>query len=203
LDNFLTKLQRNLTAIEKLEPKHQKELLDLEKEAREAESAYKENLQKADNETDPTKKAEFIVLANKAAKKAEEIKRKVKNNPIAQLANFNYLDDLRTLAKGNVPPNVNLPGPDEIPSGSGSRNNNNSGGNGNGQTPNPLEDPKSFLEQNKTMLMVALGLVGLALYLFFQKDDEADEDIKEDKKFMRQMAMMKMMNEKNNSPNEK
>ncbi|CAG8825815.1 26478_t:CDS:2, partial [Racocetra persica] len=35
--NFSVKLQRNLTAIEKLEPKHQKELLDLEKEAREAE----------------------------------------------------------------------------------------------------------------------------------------------------------------------
>ncbi|CAG8630853.1 10189_t:CDS:2, partial [Scutellospora calospora] len=104
--NFSVKLQRNLTAIEKLEPKHQKELLDLEKEAREAESAYKENLQKADNETDPDKKAEFIVLANKAAKKAEEIKRKVKNNPIAQLANFNYLDDLRALTQGNVPPNV-------------------------------------------------------------------------------------------------
>ncbi|CAG8561261.1 12601_t:CDS:10, partial [Racocetra persica] len=92
--------------------------------------------------TDPDKKAEFIILANKAAKKAEEIKRKVKNNPIAQLANFNYLDDLRALAQGNVPPNVC---PDRQPGGGGSNSNNNNGGggNGSGQTPNPLEEPKT------------------------------------------------------------
>ncbi|CAG8447760.1 11331_t:CDS:10 [Racocetra fulgida] len=178
IDNFSVKLQRNLTAVEKLEPKHQKEILDLEKEAREAESAYKENLQKADNETDPEKKAEFIVLANKAAKKAEEIKRKVKNNPIAQLANFNYLDDLRAL-QGNVPPNVC---PDRQPGGRGSGNNSNGGGSGSGQTPNPLEDPKSFFEQNKMMIVVALGLVGILLYIFLQKDSEDDEEAKEEKK---------------------
>ncbi|CAG8442308.1 3948_t:CDS:10 [Ambispora leptoticha] len=106
LDGFNKKLQKQLTAIEKLEPKHQKELLDLESQARAAESAYKENLQKANDETDPTKKAEFIVLANRAARDAEKIKQKIKTNPLMEVSNFSYLDDLKKLAKGNVPKNA-------------------------------------------------------------------------------------------------
>lgn len=162
LDNFSAKLRRNLTEVEKLEPKHQKELLDLEKEAREAESAYKENLEKANNETDPVKKAEFVVLANKASKKAQELKRRIKNNPLAQLASFNYLDDLRALINGNVPPNVT---PDRTPSGGGS------GDGGNNQTPNPLEDPKQFFEQNQMMIFIALAVLAL-FYLNSQNSND-------------------------------
>jgi hypothetical protein len=77
--------------------------LDLESQARVAESAYRENLQKANDETDPNKKAEFIVLANQAAKNAERIKQKIKTNPLMEVSNFGYLDDLKKLAKGNVP----------------------------------------------------------------------------------------------------
>ncbi|CAI2191114.1 9818_t:CDS:2 [Funneliformis geosporum] len=93
----------SVCCIQKLEPKHQKELLDLESQARTAESAYKENLQKANSETDPTKKAEFIVLANKASQNAERIKQKIKTNPLMEVGNFSYLDDLKKLTKGNVP----------------------------------------------------------------------------------------------------
>ena len=102
-----------MQGIQKLEPKHQKELLDLESQARAAESAYKENLQNANSETDPVKKAEFIVLANKASQDAERIKQKIKINPLMEVSNFSYLDDLKKLARGNVPKNAS---PDKKPS---------------------------------------------------------------------------------------
>src|SRR3954469_20037589 len=95
LDDFTGKLTRQLKEVEKLEPKHQKELLDLESQARAAESSYKENLQKANDETDPAKKAEFVILANRAAQDAEKIKQKIKTNPLIEVSNFNYLDDLK------------------------------------------------------------------------------------------------------------
>jgi hypothetical protein len=71
-----------------LTPKHQQDLLKLEVEAKKAESEYKENKAKADQETDPDKKAQFMILANKAAKKAEDIKRRIKANPLADLSRF-------------------------------------------------------------------------------------------------------------------
>jgi hypothetical protein len=198
LDRFSTKLTNQLNSIEKLEPKHQQELLQLEDDLRKAESKYNENLAKYnDPNISPTEKTKLMLLVNEALDDIKRIKGKLKHNPLANLERYNYLDDLERLFVGNAPEPTNNPRGGREPGGSGS------GGNGNGQTPNPLEDPKSFFTQNKTMLVFVLGLVGLALYLFIQKDDEAEEDTKEDKKFMRQMAMMKMMNEKNNSPNEK
>src|SRR5207248_8075881 len=133
------KLQRQLKEVEILTPKHQQDLLKLEVEAKQAESEYKENKAKADQETDPDKKAQFMILANKAAKKAEDIKRRIKANPLADLSRFSNLDDLEILLGGNVPKNP--PKPKINPTGSGS---------GSTPTPNPLEDPKSFFEQYRT-----------------------------------------------------
>ncbi|CAI2195234.1 16054_t:CDS:2, partial [Funneliformis geosporum] len=99
------KLQRQLKEVENLTPKHQQDLLKLEVEAKQAESEYKENKAKADQETDPDKKAQFMILANKAAKKAEDIKRRIKVNPLADLSRFSNLDDLNILIGGNVPKN--------------------------------------------------------------------------------------------------
>lgn len=164
LSNFTKKLDRYLKQVEELTPEHQKELLKLEAESREAESAYKENLQKADAETDPNKKAEYVVLANKAAKKAQELKARIKKNPLVQLASFNFLDDLRALSQGNVPANVS---PDRQPNGGGSSG---SGGGG-GQIPNPLQDPQSFFEQNKTMIFLVLGCLAL-FYLYSQNTQQ-------------------------------
>ncbi|CAG8794671.1 17594_t:CDS:2, partial [Racocetra persica] len=190
LDRFSTKLTNQLNSIEKLEPKHQQELLQLEDDLRKAESKYNENLAKYNNpNTSPTEKTKLMLLVNEALDDIERIKGKLKHNPLANLERYNYLDDLERLFAGNAPEPTNNPRGGREPGGSGS------GENGNGQTPNPLEDPKSFFTQNKTMLVFVLGLVGLALYLFIQKDDEAKEDTKEDKKFMRQMAMMKKYQE--------
>jgi len=169
--------------VQNLEPKHQKELLKLETEAKQAENEYKENKAKADQETDPDKKAQFMYLANKAARKAEDIKRRVKANPLADLSRFSNLDDLEILLGGNVPKNP--PKPKTNPTGSGS---------GSTSIPNPLEDPKSFFEQYRTEIFVAIALVGILLFVYTQKDTENEED----KKFMQQMILMKKMNGGNN-----
>ncbi|CAG8545968.1 11393_t:CDS:2 [Paraglomus brasilianum] len=175
--------QRQAKEVQNLEPKHQKELLKLETEAKQAENEYKENKDKADQETDPDKKAQFMYLANKAARKAEDIKRRVKANPLADLSRFSNLDDLEILLGGNVPKNPPKPKVSLTGSGSGSTS-----------IPNPLEDPKSFFEQYRTEIFVAIALVGILLFVYTQKDTENEED----KKFMQQMILMKKMKRGNN-----
>jgi hypothetical protein len=165
LNTFSNKLQRQLREVQNLDPKHQKDLLKLETEAKQAENEYKENKAKADQETDPDKKAQFMYLANKAAKKAEDIKRRVKANPLADLSRFSNLDDLEILLGGNVPKNP--PKPKTKPDGSS----------GSTPTPNPLEDPKDFFEQYKTQIFISLALLGIIFYLYTQKEEE-DEDTK-------------------------
>jgi hypothetical protein len=160
IDSFSDKLIRQLSAVEKLEPKHQRELLELEKGAQEAESAYKENLRKANEEEDITKKTEFIALANKAARKATEIKRKLKSNPLSQAANFNFLDDLKKLAKGSVPPSVS---PDNQSTGNSSENSSSSNN-------HSSQDPKKFFEQYKTEIFFALALVGILVFIYTQNE---------------------------------
>ncbi|CAH1765999.1 15199_t:CDS:10, partial [Entrophospora sp. SA101] len=183
LNTFSTKLQRQLGDVQKLEAKHQKELLQLEQEARELESAYDENVKKAnDPNTSPEDKTKFLILANQISEKAKRLKSKIKQNPLADLSRFSNLDDLTTLLGGNVPKNP--PKPKTKPDGSG----------GSTPTPNPLEDPKDFFEQYKTQIFMAIALIGVLFYLYTQKDIERDEDAEEDKKFMRQMMLMKAMN---------
>ncbi|CAI2198615.1 12486_t:CDS:2, partial [Funneliformis geosporum] len=93
-----------LSEVEKLEPKHQKELLQLEKEAQELQSAYDENVKKAnDTNTSVADKNKFLLLADEVAKKAKNLKSKIKTNPLADLSRFSNLDDLEVLLKGNIP----------------------------------------------------------------------------------------------------
>ena len=153
LDGFNKKLQKQLVAVKKLEPKHQKELLDLESQARAAESAYKENLQKANSETDPTKKAEFIILANKASQDAERIKQKIKTNPLMEVGNFSYLDDLKKLTKGNVPRQTS--------SSSGNPRNTNSNNSNNSQQ-----------LVNQHQLFIFAGIALLIFYFYIQNQEE-------------------------------
>lgn len=68
------------------------------------------------------------------------------------------------MSQGNVPANVS---PDRQPSGGGSSG---SGGGG-GQIPNPLQDPQSFFEQNKTMIFLVLGCLVL-FYLYSQNTQQ-------------------------------
>ncbi|CAI2182455.1 11661_t:CDS:10 [Funneliformis geosporum] len=138
------KLQRQLKEVENLTPKHQQDLLKLEVEAKQAESEYKENKAKADQETDPDKKAQFMILANKAAKKAEDIKRRIKVNPLADLSRFSNLDDLNILIGGNVPKNP--------PS---SNRSSGSGGNSSSNTSNPFNQTSNNPENNKQLIFMA------------------------------------------------
>ena len=183
MNTFSNKLQRQLREVQNLDPKHQKDLLKLETEAKQAENEYKENKAKADQETDPDKKAQFMYLANRAAKKAEDIKRRVKANPLADLSRFSNLDDLEILLGGNIPKNPPTSRPKPNSSGSG----------GSTSTPNPLEDPKDFFEQYKTQIFIGLALLGIIFYLYTQKEEESEDT----KKLFQQMMLMRKMNSSN------
>ena len=158
LNNFSKTLQRQLKEVERLEPKHQKELLQLEADAKKAENEYKESKARADQETNPDKKAEFMLLANKAARKAEDIKRKVKVNPLADLSRFSNLDDLEILKKGNIPK--------EPPSGPGNpRNTDPKGSNFN----------NSQQSTNQQYLLIFAGISLLIIfYLYTQNQEESN-----------------------------
>ncbi|CAG8660580.1 11030_t:CDS:2, partial [Ambispora gerdemannii] len=190
-NTFSKKLQRQLGEVQKLEPKHQKELLQLEQEAKELESAYNENVKKAnDPNTSPEDKTKFLLLASQISEKAKRLKQRISQNPLADLSRFSNLDDLKTLIDGKIPRN---------PGSSKPKGNPKTGNSGGGSTPipNPLEDPESFFEQYKTQIFIAMALIGIIFFLYSQKDTEEDEDTKEDKKFMRQMMLMKAMNSSN------
>ncbi|CAI2194410.1 4960_t:CDS:2, partial [Funneliformis geosporum] len=150
LNTFSTKLQRQLKEVENLTPKHQQDLLKLEIEAKQAESEYKESKAKADQETDPDKKAQFMILANKAAKKAEDIKRRIKANPLADLSRFSNLDDLTILLGGNVPQN---PPSSNRPSGS-------------------VAKSKKKKQQQRQMFLLLLLAVGAAYYFMIYLPEE-------------------------------
>jgi hypothetical protein len=156
LDTFSKTLQRQLKEVQNLEPKHQTELLQLEAEAKRTENDYKENKAKADQETDPDKKAALMLLVNKAAKKAEEIKRKIKANPLADLSRFSNLDDLTVLLKGNVPKKP--PSSNRSSSSNSSQNTSNS---------NPSTNP-----ENNSQLLIFAGLAILIIFYLYTQNQE-------------------------------
>ncbi|WNE40756.1 MAG: hypothetical protein mread185_000213 [Mycoplasmataceae bacterium] len=61
-----------------------------------------------------------------------------------------------------------------------------------------LEDPQGFWEQNKRLIVLGIGILAI-LFIYSQKDTEEDEETKEDKKFLRQMILIKEMNGKGKS----
>jgi DNA-directed RNA polymerase specialized sigma54-like protein len=145
-----------------LEPKHQKELLDLESQARAAESAYKENLQKAnDPNFSKEEQAQFIVLANRSAQEAERIKQKIARNPLMEVSKYNYLDDLKKLANGNVPK------PDKKPK----SNIGNSNGYSINNNSNSNETNKDFFSKYHKEIILILISIGLATYIIYYQDE--------------------------------
>lgn len=144
LDRFLSKLTRQLEQIEKLEPKDQQALLQLEDDLRKAESKYNENLAKYnDPNTSPAEKTKLMLLVNEALEEIKKTKSKLKYNPLANLERYNYLDDLEKLFDGNAPePPPDNSGAKNKGSGAGGG----SSGGGNVPVTNPLADPKSFFE---------------------------------------------------------
>lgn len=162
LDTFSGKLKRQLAVVEKLEPKHQQELLDLENQASAAKREYEENLRKADDPNlSEQEKAEFIALANKAAKKAEEIKKRIKNNPLTQASNFNFLDDIKALSSGNVPSNVT---PDK-------RNFGNENFNASGSGSSNFSSFSKNSDNQQLIIIAAIAIV--VIFLLLNKKEDA------------------------------
>lgn len=166
LNTFSSKLQRQLGDVQKLEPKHQKELLQLEQEARELQSAYDENLKKAnDPNTSPEDKREFLLLASQTAEKAKRLKSKIKQNPLADLSRFSNLDDLEILIGGSVPKNPSSKG-----SGRNSRSSNSSQKNrGGGSDPD-----NSQSQNNQQQFLIFAGLTILAIFFLMNQSKDHD-----------------------------
>ncbi|CAG8773348.1 27403_t:CDS:10, partial [Gigaspora margarita] len=167
----LQKLQSQLNQLQNIQAIHQKEILQLEAEIKEAEAKYQENFTKANNETDPAKKAKFITLANEALDEISKLKRKYQQNPIANLSKYDYLNDLERLLAGNLTPEpptppVNCPGGTSTPDGG---NNPNGGGSGdkNNQSGNQQQllifAGLAVLQQGLLLLLLAAG----AAYYYF------------------------------------
>jgi hypothetical protein len=151
-------LANQLNEVIKLEPKHQKELLDLEKQAQELQSSYDENIRKAnDPNTSAEDKTKFLLLANEEAKKANVLKSKIKANPLADLSRFSNLDDLNILLKGNVSKKTlssNKPN---------SSNSSQNTSNFNQNLTNP---------ENNQQLLIFAGIALLILFYFYTQNQE-------------------------------
>ena len=173
LNGLKMKFQADLNQLQGIEPKHQKEILQLEADIKEIEAKYKENIVNAAKETDPAKKAKFIAAAQAAETELKKVKQKLRNNPLTKLIQYNHLlnytDDLEKLFRGNVPkqpPTVpQMPSSDpSVPESSGGRSGS-SGGSGSqtpwGGSPDP-NSPQS--SSNQTHLFILAGIAILALF---------------------------------------
>ncbi|CAG8616023.1 6410_t:CDS:2 [Ambispora gerdemannii] len=123
LNGLQQKMQSQLNQLQSVTPKHQREILQLEAEIKEADTKYQENIAKANKETDPNKKAKLMALAQEAETELKRAKQKLARNPLSKLVQYSYLYDMGRLVSGNINPDpVNLPGnePNSDPNDSGS-----------------------------------------------------------------------------------
>jgi hypothetical protein len=107
----------------RIEPKHQREILELKAEIEGAEAKYNDAMANAAKETDPVKKAQFIAIAQEASKKIKELQVRLEKNPLSKLAEYSYLNDIGRLLGGNLPNN-----PPTVPSGKPGGNSDPNGG---------------------------------------------------------------------------
>ena len=168
LETFSTKLSIQLTSIEKLEPRQQKELLQLEQEARELQSSYEDNVKKADDpNTSPEDKTKFLLLASQISEKAKRLKQRISQNPLADLSRFSNLDELKTLLQGKVPRK----------SSSSKKESKKDESNADESLSNNKKENKDFFEQHKTEIFVFASLL-LVLLVTYSQEDEDQEEIK-------------------------
>ncbi|CAJ0912799.1 20638_t:CDS:2 [Entrophospora sp. SA101] len=133
---LVSKIQDAISKCQAVQPIHQKEILELEAELREAETKYNDAMANAAKETDPAKKAQFIAIAQEAANTIKQVKAKLTKNPLSKLTEYSYLNDIGRMLGGNLPNNPpTVPGNGSGGSGSGdggSGNDPNGGGGGSG-----------------------------------------------------------------------
>ncbi|CAI2175622.1 14554_t:CDS:2 [Funneliformis geosporum] len=133
-------LQSKLSQLQAIDPIHQRDILELEAELREAETKYNDAMTKAATETDPAKKAQFIAAAQVAEQTIRQIKAKLANNPLSKLAQYSYINNIGRLLNGNVP--SSLPGNRNSTNGS---NSNSNGGGSSGSNNQPSTNQQQLL----------------------------------------------------------
>lgn len=168
------KLQSQMNDLAQIEPKHQREILELKAEIEGAEAKYNKAMANAAKETDPVKKAQFIAIAQQATKKIKELQVKLAKNPLSKLAEYSYLSDIGRLLGGNIP--NNLP---TVPSGGagspspGGSGNDPDGGGGNPWTPwggNSGETVGN--QQNNQQLIIFAVAAAVFIFIFLNQKEE-------------------------------
>jgi hypothetical protein len=178
LDKFKSKLQSNLTDLQSIEPKHQREILELEAELRTAETKYNDSMTKAAQETNPVKKAQFIATAQAAENEIKKAKAKLAQNPLSKLTQYSYLNDLGKLIDGNLTSDtVNQPSDNTSrPTGSGNTSNpftSNSGSNSRGGWTGGAGSPSNI--QNNQQLLIFAVIAIVIIFLLLNKKEQEEE----------------------------
>ena len=172
-EGFRQKLQQQLTQLQSIEPIHQKEILRIEAEIKEAESKYQENFAKAERETDPAKKAKFMALANEALDEVTKLKSEYSKNPLASLNKWDYLNDLERLINGDITEEtVSQPSDKYRPTDSGNTSNSftsNSGSNSTGGI------GSSSNIQNNQQLLIFAAIAVVIIFLLLNKKEQEEE----------------------------
>jgi hypothetical protein len=181
LNGLQQKMQSQLNQLQNVEPKHQKEILEIEAEIKAAEAKYQENITKANTETDPAKKAKLILLAQEAETELKKAKQKLTRNPLSKLAQYSYLYDIGRLIGGNINHEpVNLPSDNPSPDPDGS-----SGGSGRPTNPDGQQNPwtswgggsgNTNNQQSANQQQLLIFAVIAVLVIFFLMNQQKDYD---------------------------
>ncbi|CAI2193229.1 13742_t:CDS:2 [Funneliformis geosporum] len=151
-------LQSKLSQLQAIDPIHQRDILELEAELREAETKYNDAMTKAATETDPAKKAQFIAAAQVAEQTIRQIKAKLANNPLSKLAQYSYINNIGRLLNGNVP--SSLPG-------------NRNSTNGSNSNSNVIKSKKKKQQQQQMLLLLLLAVAGAYYFMIYLPEEEA------------------------------
>ncbi|CAH1756326.1 20436_t:CDS:2 [Entrophospora sp. SA101] len=164
------KMQNHLDGLQAVQPIHQKEILELEAELREAETKYNDAMANAAKETDPAKKAQFIAIAQEAANTIKQVKAKLTKNPLSKLTEYSYLNDIGRMLGGNLPNNPpTVPGNGSGGSGSGDGGSGNdpNGGGGGGSSGGTTGSQQPNQQQ---LILIAVAALVVIFLLMSQKD---------------------------------
>lgn len=174
-------LQSKLNELQAINPTHQKEIVELEAELREAETKCKDALAQAAKETDPAKKAQFIAIAQATERTIKQLKVRISRNPLSRLAEYSHLNDIGRFLDGNVPSSLppRNPNPLGISNPNQSNRNNINGSNVDNNPWNPFlgstENPNNQPINHQQLLIFAVIAI-VTVFFLLNKEKQANQE---------------------------
>ena len=171
LDGLRQKFQTDLQQLQTIEPKHQKEILELETKIKEAENKYSENMANATKETDPAKKVQFIATAQSAEREVRIIKKQLDRNPLSKYIEhsslMNYARDIENLMRGNL-------SSASIPTKPAKELKNVSQGNSQTSWTSWSGNTNNQSTNQQSLVIIAIITLIISLYLYYSQSDQED-----------------------------